>query len=146
MPTAGRLFAAIAFAVLGAYLALIVSPLFQEGKQPSYWWPLCVATGVWSGCVVVGKRAGRGWSAAIGNGLTGVFALLFWVLFIISSADMIAKSLRRLYDGPVEAVVNVFQIIMDYVLEFGSVELAIQLLIGGAIGGLFAEFFARRLP
>ena len=146
MPTAGRLFGAIAFAVLGGVIAFLISPLFEEGKQPSYWYPLCVLTGVWSGWVVVGKRAGKGYSSGIGNGLTGVAALSFWILFLQSFVDMLGKSFRRSYDGPVEAVVNVFEIMIEYVQDFGSANLLVTVLVGGVIAGLFAEFFAKRLP
>ena len=146
MPTAGRLFAAIAFAVIGAYFAFRIAPLFDEGQEPGFWYPLCVLAGVWSGWVVVGKRAGSGYSAAIGNGLTGIVAQFFWIIFLVSFFDMIQKSMRRSYDGPVEAIVNVFQLGMDYVLEMGSIELGLTALAAGAVGGLFAEFFALRMP
>ena len=146
MPTAGRLFAAIAFAIIGGYFAYRISPLFDEGQEPSFWYPLCVLAGVWAGWVVVGKRAGRGYSAAISNGLTGVAAQFFWIIFIVAFFDMINKSMRRSYDGPVEAVVNVFQLGMEYVMEMGSIELGLMALGAGAAGGVFAEYFAQRMP
>ena len=59
MPTAGRLTAAIAFAVIGVYFASLISPLFDEAKEPVWWFPLCILAGVWSGWVVVGSRSGR---------------------------------------------------------------------------------------
>lgn len=146
MPTAGRLSAAIAFAVIGAYIATLISPLFEEGKQPQWWYPLCVLAGVWAGWVVVGKRAGRGYAAGFGNGITGVVAQVFWIFFIMSFVDMIRKSLRKSYDGPVEAVVNVFELMTDYGFSFYSPTLVAIILGCGVAGGIFAEFFAKRFP
>jgi hypothetical protein len=146
MPTAGRLTAAIAFAVIGIYIATLISPLFEQDKEPLWWVPLCLAAGIWSGWVVVGSRAGKGYSAGIGNGITGVLAFAFWVLFLLSFADMIKKSLRQAYEGPVEAVVSVFELMGTYVLAFWSPTLIGLILICGVGGGLFAEYFAKRFP
>jgi len=132
MPTAGRLTAAIAFAVIGCYVAFLISPLFEQDKQPSWWFPLCALAGIWSGWVVVGSRAGRGYSSGLGN--------------VMSFADMIKRSLRKTYEGPVEAVVNVFELMSDYVFAFWSPTLIGIILICGVGGGLFSEFFAKRFP
>jgi len=146
MPTAGRLAAAVAFAAIGAYIAMLFGPLFQEGKEPSWWWPLCIGAGVWSGWVVVGKRAGRGYSSGIGNGLTGIAAHAFWIVFALSFADMIRRALRRSFDGPVEAIVGVFEIMGEYGQQFADVRAIGIVIICGAAGGLFTEFFAKRFP
>jgi len=146
MPTAGRLAAAIALAVLGGYVAYLIFPLFDEGSAPSYLYPLCVLAGVWSGWVVIGKRAGRGYTSGLGNGITGVLAMVFWISFVMSAMDMISKSMRRSYDGPVEAIVNVFEIMLEYALELYTNEVGMVLAIGAVAAGLFTEFFAKRFP
>lgn len=146
MPTAARLAAAIAFAALGAYIAYVTAPMFEDGSMPSFWWPLCIGAGVWAGWFMVGKWAGRGTSAAIGNGLTGVMAQVFWIMFIYCFMIMIQKSLRRSYDGPVEAVVNVFEIIIEEAQFFYSLEFVGTLLAMGIAGGLFTEYFGKRYP
>lgn len=146
MPTGGRLIGAICFGFLGAYIAYIAGPLFEDGRQPNYWFPLCGLAGIWSGWVVVGKRAGRGYSSGVGNGLTGAAAMIFWILFLMSFADMISKSLRRSYDDPVEALVNVFEIASEYAVRFATADVIIALLVGGVVGGLVTEFFGRRFP
>lgn len=146
MPTAGRLTGAMAFAALGAYIAYLTSPLFEEGTQPGYWWPLCIAAGVWAGWFLVGKRAGNGITSAIGQGITGVIAQVFWILFIFSAMIMLQKSMRRSYDGPVEAVVNVAEIAFAEAQTFYSLELVLTLLGGGIAASLFAEYFGKRFP
>lgn len=144
MPTAGRLAGAFAFALLGWYLTTAATAYFPEGSIPGYWTVLGVLSGVFAGWVVVGKRTGHGLSAGIGNGITGVITLVFWVIFIVSFVDMIKKSLRKSYDGPVEAVVDVFALAYDYLLQFAQQDLAIIVVVGGVAAGLFAEYFGKR--
>lgn len=146
MPTAGRLIGALSFAVLGAYLAFITAPLFEEGKTPAFWYPLSILAGLWAGWTIVGRRAGNGYSASVGLSLTGAASQAFWVLFIMSGYDMVKKSTRFAYDGPVEAVVNVFELGAEYALRFATSEVLLALIVGGVIAGLFTEFFARRYP
>ena len=146
MPTAGRLIGAICFAALGAYLGLLALPYFEDGQVPSYWFPLCAGAGLWSGWVVVGKRAGLGYSSGIGNGLTGVATTIFWILFAISSADMIKKSFRKSYDDPLEAIVNIFELGLEHAIRLGQSEVVVTALVGGVVAGLITEFFARRYP
>jgi len=146
MPTAGRLVAAITLAILGGYTAFLIFPNFDEGSVPSYLYPLCVGAGIWAGWVVIGKRAGNGYSSGIGNGITGTLAMVFWILFLMSFADMISKSMRRSYDGPVEAVVNVFEIMLEYAQELYTYELVLVLAGGAIVVGLITEFFAKRYP
>lgn len=104
MPTFGRLIEAICFAALGTYLATITTPPFEEGTVPWFWMPLCVATGLWGGWVVVKKHAGHGVSSGVGNGTTGVVAKVFWIIELYSFYEMIVRSMRKTYDGPLKAI------------------------------------------
>lgn len=144
MPTAGRLAGAVAFLLLGLYLAYIATPNFEEGKVPGWWLPLAAAAGVWTGWVVVGPRTGRGFSSGISNGLTGVVALVFWIMFLFSFFEMIKKSMRNSYDGPMDAVVNVFELLAKNALQLFDVNLLISILVGGILAGLFAEYFGKK--
>lgn len=144
MPTFGRLMGAICFAALGAYLATITTPLFEEGTVPSFWMPLCVAAGLWSGWVVVGKRAGHGVSSGVGNGITGVVAQVFWIIALYSLYEMIVRSMRKTYDGPLEAIVGIFELAWEHAQELGTVDVIVSALVGGIIAGLITEFFSSR--
>ena len=146
MPTAARLIAAFCIAALGLVFAFLTIPFFTESRPPSYWFPLNGIVGVLVGWKVMGSRAGRGMMAGIGNGITGAVALLFWVLFALSFAEMIKKSMRHAYDGPVEAVVGVFELMGDYVVRFADVQLGTVLLIGALLSGFLVEFIGGRLP
>lgn len=144
MPTAGRLFGAVTFALLGLAVAVYAAPTFEEGTLPSYWFPLCVIAGLWAGWVVVGKNAGKGHGSS--GGLTGAVSMAFWILFIVAFLTMVAKSMRRAYDGPVEAVINVAQEMFELAVALYSPTLIAIVLGGGVVCGLITEFFGKRLP
>ena len=59
---------------------------------------------------------------------------------------MINKSMRRSYDGPVEAVVNVFEIMMEVAQELYDPTVIGVIAAGAIIVGIFSEFFAQRFP
>ena len=144
MPTAARLTASICFGALGLAFAFLALAYFEEAQGPSYWFPLNGAVGIVVGWMIAGSRVGKGTGAAIGNGITAVMALLFWVFFLMSFADMIDKSMRNAYDGPVEAIVGVFEIMGVYAVQFVIVELGVLMLIGSIIAGLIVEFASSR--
>ena len=146
MPTAARMTAAILFGLLGYAFAIQASPFFPEAKEPQYWLPLNIAAGVVVGWLVCGTKAGNGYRPGLANGLTTVVASLFAVFFIMSFVDMIKKSLRRSYDGPIEAVVNVFEIMLEWVPVFLVQDLGILIFGGAIMAGLITEFVGKRLP
>lgn len=146
MPTAGRLAAALVFFIYGWYIGILAGPFFPESNPPNYLIPLSTGIAFLCGWMVVGSRAGRGYNPAIGNGLTGAFAYSFWMVFLISSFNMIRKSLRRLYDGPMEAVVDVFRLMLKMGAEMLDANLIISVAVGGVICAFVAEYFAKRYP
>ena len=146
MPTAGRLTAAICFAALALGFAYLSTQFFPEARAPWFWFPLNGLVGIGVGWTVVGSRVGRGFSAGLGNGITGTVATLFWVLFFMSFAEMIRKSMRRAYDDPVEAVVGVFEIMGEYAVDFADVNLAIYLAVATIVVGIIVEFIGSRYP
>ncbi len=146
MPTAGRLAAALAFFIYGWSIALQATPLFPEGNPPNYILPLSIIVSVLIGWRVVGTRAGRGLSSAIGIGLTAAFLYVLWMVFLISFWDMIKRSLRLFYRGPMEAVVDVFDLMMQFTLRMADINLVFSIFVGAVICALIAEYFGRRYP
>jgi len=144
MPTFARLTGAICFGLLAVYFAYSASPYFPEAKQPYFWFPLNAAVGVVCGWIIAGARPGRGYLTGIGAGITTGFAVIFWVFFLMSFYDMIKKSLRKSYDGPIEAVINVFQLMVDWLQVFAVADLGLLMLIGSAVAGFLVEFVGKR--
>jgi len=146
MPTTGRLVAAVLFAALSWYVSELTKPLFPEGSDQGKMSEVNAAIGFFVGWLVAGSRARGPWSSAVGYGLTAAVAAFFWCLFLQSFAEMIVKSLRKQYDGPVEAVVSVFEIMLEFGTLVATPQIIATILIGGIVAGLITESAARKYP
>lgn len=144
MPTAAKLMAAICLAALGWLVADLIKPLLPEGTQVGLFSPISAAWGAIVGWQFTGKRLGDRTGTAMGIGMGSVFLLGFWVLLSFSGYEMIRLSMRNRYDGPVEALQNMFQIAVDYLWDAASLEVIGALLIGGLITGVLTAFAAKR--
>lgn len=143
MLTAARLVAALCFALLGFVVSEQIKPLMPGDTQFGYFSQVNAAIGFIVGWLVVGRRAGRGGNAAIGNGLTGAAALTFWGLFIQAGREALRLTLDGRYREPVEAVVSIFQIGIEYFVIMATPTVLGTLAIGGIIGALIAEKTSR---
>jgi len=146
MPTAGKLVAAILFAGLGALVTYLIIPRFPEGTNFGWFMPGYALIGLLAGWVVAGSRSGNGYRNAIGYSLTAMVSMVVWGLFIYSSIEMVERSIRKMYDGPVDAVVSVFELAVEYLRTIASFEVIAFLVIGSLICGLVTDFFAQRYP
>ena len=144
MPTMGRLVGAILFAGLAWYTSLLIIPLFPVGTNLGLFQEVNTFFGLIAGWTVAGPRAGLGYVAAFSCGLTALVAMVVIALFFNSSVVMVEQSLRKRYDGPGEAVTDVFQMFVDHAIMMATPEIIGTLLIGGIVGGLVTEFFGRR--
>ncbi len=145
MPTAAKLTAAIIFAILGYFIFTAMVPLFGDTVIPQFLLPVCVGVGIWAGWVFCGSKA-MSIRSGIGTGITAVVAMAFWILFIKSFVQMIQLSLRRRYDGPMEAIVDVFNLMYDNFTIFGTPTMAITLFAGGLIAGTITGVIGKKFP
>ena len=144
MPNAARLVAALSLALIAFIVSGLVMPLMPEGLDFGYFTWVNVGLGVLCGWIVMGKRAGRGITPAINNGITGVLALLFWGLFVQGAYEMCRQAMRNRYDGPFEALGAIFTIGMDYGLTIMVPSIIWTLLVGGVLAGLATEYAWRQ--
>ncbi len=145
MPTAPKLVAAVFFAALGYFLADLIKPLLPEGKPYTWFSPSLAALGLLIGWRFTGYRIGRGLGGAVGIGLSTAFLLAFWGLLLFSGAEMLRLSLRKAYDGPVEAIRGVIEISVNYVLMIAPHPDVIGAWIVGCIaGGVLTRMAAAR--
>jgi len=145
MPTAARLTGAILFALVGYFIFVTMTPVYGEEVVPRYLLPLCLATGLWAGWVLCGSQAnsiGKG----IGTGLTAIVAQAFWILTILAFVTMIARSLRKRYDGPVEAITDVFALMFEDVQRFATPDIGMVLLVGGLAAGIVTGYIGKKFP
>jgi hypothetical protein len=144
MPSAARLAAASSMAVLAFVVSSQIIPLFPEGKDFGYFTLVNMTLGILVGWKVMGGRAGRGVTAAINNGLTGVALLLFWGLFVQGAYEMFRLAMRHRYDGPFESLMAIFEIGFEYASMILVPHVVMTLVIGGILCGLIADFAWRR--
>jgi len=144
MPTAARLVAAILLAILGWILSDMIRPLMPEGTDFGWFNFVNAFIGLCVGWTVMGSRAGRGFVQGINNGITGVAMLFIWGLGVHSCYEMFRLAMRNRYDGPMEAITEIFLIASEFGLTIGT-----PLVIGTAIAGALiigpaADFAAKR--
>lgn len=144
MPTMTKLTAAVLFAAVAYLAAEAFKPGMPEGTQWGQFLPISAAIGLLCGWFVMGKLSGQGYRASAGYGVRTSVTLAVWALFIFSIVLMVRKAFRKRYDGPMEAVVDIFALM----LEHGQIALTMPVLavlgIGGVLGGLLSEWARRR--
>ncbi|MCL3882486.1 TrgA family protein [Marivita sp. GX14005] len=143
MPTAAKTIAALCMAALAFLASELVKTLLPEIQNFGNFSLFNAAVGAVVGWFVVGHRAGRGTKDAIGNGLTGVAALIFWALFLHAAYEMIQLSLKRRFDGPVEAFAAIFEIGIEYGQILMNPMMIAVLLFGALVTGYLSEYAAR---
>lgn len=144
MPNAARLVAAACLALLAFVLSGQVMALMPAGTGFGYFTWVNILLGVLVGWIVMGKRAGRGLTPAINNGLTGAVALLFWALFIYGGYEMMRQALRNRFESPFDAVLAIFRNGVDYGMILLEPHVIATIAIGGVLAGLATEHAWRR--
>lgn len=133
MPTAAKLVAAVIFAITGYLTGEAVRDYLPDSvvaRQLTLW---SIVIPMVCGWRVVGKYIPRGGlTAAINTGVYAMCVAIFFTLTAFAFAEMIGRSMNQRYSGPVDAVVNMFGV----ALEFGAYLLhpgPIALMVGGAV-------------
>lgn len=143
MPTAARLVAALCLALIAFIVTGQVKELFPEGTYFGNFLIVNIALALVCGWTVMGKRAGRGITPGINNGLTGVGVLLIWAVLVQAANEMISLAMRNRYGGPFEAITDTFRIAADYGLKLVEPNIIATLLVGAVLAGLTTEFASR---
>lgn len=143
MPTAAKLFGALAFGALGWVAASLYSQSLPEGVGIGLLREIVAFLGIIIGWRVAGGNAGKGYNAAMGTGLRAGIILVFFALLGFSIYEMVLQSINMRYDGPIEAVLGVFDLMMDYGRLLLTVETIGTLVVGSILGGWLAEFASR---
>ena len=144
MPTASKLVAAVAYALLGFLAALTFVKYLPDGTPLGYFREITAAIGFLVGWLVMGKLTRKGYREAINSGLVTAMLLVFWALLAFSLYFMLRKSMRMMYDGPMEAVLGVFQLMFDYSKMLLVPDMLGVILVGGIVAGLVCEWAGKR--
>ena len=145
MPTAAKLVAALFFAAVGWLAANAHVPALGDNAAVGPFRELTAALGLIVGWKIMGNLVGNGYGEAIGSGLRSSITLAFFALLFFSVYLMIDKSLTaQPYDGPMDAVLGVFEIMMDQARKMLTVGVIGVLVLGGILGGSAAEWARMR--
>ena len=144
MPTATRLVAAFCLLVVAFIVSGMIIDNGEEGKSYGYFTYVNMALGIACGWKIMGKRAGRGWTSALNNGLTGIASLVFWGLFVQGTYEMIRMAMRNRFGGPFEALSAVFTLSIEFAQQLLVPEILWTLAIGAIVAGLATEEASRR--
>ena len=144
MPTAAKMIAAVAFAIVAGLAALAYIPGLPEGTSTGYFPELMAALGFLIGWMAVGRQVGHGYAEGISLGLRGSILIVAWGLLLFSIYYMILRSTKMIYHNAGEALLDVPMLMLQYGKLLASAKVAGVLVAGGLIGGFVAEFVGRR--
>jgi len=144
MPTAAKLFAAVAFAALGFFTAEIFKPHMPPGTQFGLFSFYVALIGLACGWRVLGPEAGRGMVNSANAGLRAALATALVALVIFSTEEMLVRAFRKEYHGPMDAVIGIIGLGVGYVERFLAFDTLLVLFAGGALAGCLSEWASRR--
>ncbi len=146
MPTGGKLVAAIFFGALAYFISDLIKPLLAESHgtdiAPFSWWNAFI--GLLMGWQLIGKTAGKSYRTSFGMGLTTMAATVFWCLVLWSAVEMIDRSMRRAYNGAIEALQDMTQIFVEYAVLMAETDIIIASIVGALFCAWVTEFFGKR--
>jgi hypothetical protein len=148
MPTAAKLFAAIAFALVSAITAHFYVLSLPESRPVGTLYAVSIAVGVICGWMVMGpaaKRA-RGRVDAMGSGVRTALTILVVVVLIFACADMLDRAMKGRYKTPLDALLGVFEQALVLLPSLARPDIIGTMLLGGLLGGALSYGAGRRWP
>jgi riboflavin transporter FmnP len=147
MPTLPKLISAIWFGALAFFMATLVPahlPENMQGMAMGYFFHIIAGIGILVGWRFIGPKARDTRGAMIAFGLTTSVLIIAWSLLVFAGYEMYRGSIRLRYDGPMDALVNMFGIIGDYALIIAQADFITAAAIGGIVGGWLVGAVGKR--
>jgi hypothetical protein len=144
MPTGAKAMAAISFAIVGWLIANAYVPNMPEVQSVGLVREFTAAIGGVVGWRVMGNSVGKGYLGAVGSGWKTVIVLVFFALLFFGIWEMLLQSVKMRYEGPFDAIVDVFKRMLDRAPPLLSQGVLAAMVIGGAIAGVLTENANRR--
>lgn len=144
MPTAAKIVGAISFAIFGYFAALAVIPVLPEGTQIGRMREISAFIGLLNGWFVMGRLTGNGYRSGIGSGIRTAITVVIWALIVFAIYEMVLRSTKLRYDGPMEAVTAAFGLMLEYGKLLLTKEIIGTILIVGGICGAITEWAGKR--
>lgn len=146
MPTAAKLFAAVAFALVAAVAAHLYAQDLPEGRSAGLLREVSALVGLACGWVVMGGAAHRTRSRvdAMGTGIRTSLTIVVMVVLIFAIADVLGRAMKGRYKTPLDAILGVFEQALLLAPPLAQPDILGVLLLGGLIGGAVAHWAGRR--
>lgn len=144
MPTMPKLVAAVLFAAMAYLAAELFKPAEPPGTQFGQFSLICAAIGAISGWRVMGRKTGLGYGTAVSTGIQTAATFVFFALLLFCIYLMVIESIHMRYDGPIEAVLGVFSLMLKHGQLMLTQSVLGVLLAGGVLGGVITEWASRR--
>lgn len=144
MPTAAKIMSAVAMAILAFIVSEQVKPLLPEGTQFGYFSFANAGFASLFGWKIVGKYAGKGTISSVNNGITGVLAMVLFLLFAHAARLMYYNAIDLRYKSTAHAVQSVFDMMLEHAWLMMTPTILLTILGGALFIGLLAEATDRR--
>lgn len=146
MPTGAKAIAALSFAIVGWVTTNAYVPHMPDAGAAGMMREYAALIGGVVGWRVMGPAVGKGYLEAAAAGLKTVVVLVFFALLFKGLGEMLRESTRMRYDGPLEALIDVFVRMMDRAPPLATLDVMMAMVIGGIIAGMISEKASRRWP
>jgi len=134
---------ALLFAVIGGFAAWSGIPGLPDGRQAGLLVPLATLSGVYFGWTLIGARVGASLQQSLVLSLRSVVMMVLATLFMIAGEEAYQRSIKLRYDGPVEAVTD----IANLMIYFGKMAMQPSVLtvlgLGVLVGAVFVNWAGR---
>ena len=144
MPTGAKAMAAISFAVVGWLIANSYVLNMPQAQAVGYLRELVGLLGALIGWRVMGNAVGKGYVGAVGSGWKTAVVLVFFALLLFGIYEMLQLSVRMRYDGPFDAILDVFKRMFERSAPLLSVGVLAAMAVGGGVAGVLTESASRR--
>lgn len=144
MPTAAKLFAALALAAAGFFTGALVLPYLPAVAQSGMLPVVAGCFGLILGWRVIGRAVGKGMWMTAQAGMRASVYMVILVLFFLGLVQMIRLSVRMRYDGPMDALTDIVSQGIEFGIAALKPDVIIVLLVGGALAGVLSEWAHRR--
>jgi hypothetical protein len=144
LPTASKLMAAVCFAVVGWIMANYYAMNMPDASAAGPIREGAAVIGLFVGWAVMGPSAGKGYVEAAGAGIKTAFVLAVVALFMLALREMLQNSVKMRYEGALDAILDVFQVMAQRSHGLLSLGVFGTILVGGIAAGLLTENAGRR--
>jgi hypothetical protein len=144
MPTAAKLVAALSFAFLAWVLCIVIEGVLPETQRVGRLYPVSIVIAALAGWFISGAAKRAAYFEAASTGIRTAMTALIAALFAFAVATMLQISMRGIYPGPLDALLDIVNQFVKYGLLLAHPPVVIALFVGGAAAGMMTEWAGRR--